>query len=99
MFSYIDNDLKLDMLQATIDVNRYKAAELGLEMADIGNVVSAALSQSYVNFFSLDGRAYQVIPQMTRKDRINYDQVLNYYITTGSESRFLYLLLQAYLPK
>jgi len=84
LFAYIDNDLKVDMLQATIDVNRYKAAEFGLQMSDVGNVVSAALSQNYVNFFSLDGRAYQVIPQMTRKDRINYDQVLNYYITTAS---------------
>jgi multidrug efflux pump len=84
MFSYIDNDLKLDMLQATIDINRQKAASLGLQMSDIGSMLSAALSQNYVNFFDLDGRAYQVIPQMTRKDRINYDQVLNYYITTGN---------------
>jgi len=36
MFSYIDNDLKLDMLQATIDINRYKAAEFGLQMSDVG---------------------------------------------------------------
>ncbi|MFA6036743.1 MAG: efflux RND transporter permease subunit [Legionellales bacterium] len=82
LFSYIDNDLKLDMLQATIEIDRLKAASLGLTMADIGDAISGALSQEYVNFFELDGRAYQVIPQMSRQHRLNYDQVLNYYITT-----------------
>jgi len=83
MFSYIDNDLKLDMLQATIKIDRLKAAQLGLQMADIGNMISAALSEQYVNFFELDERAYQVIPQMLRSQRLNYDQILNYYITTA----------------
>jgi multidrug efflux pump len=82
LFSFIDNDLKLDMLQATIEIDRYKAAALGLTMQDIGDMLSASLSQEYVNFFELDGRAYQVIPQVMRKDRLNYDQVLDYYITT-----------------
>ncbi len=50
LFSYLDNDLKLDMLQATVEIDRYKAAALGLTMTDIGNVISAALSQQYVNF-------------------------------------------------
>lgn len=86
LFSYIDNDLKLDMLQASIIIDRYKAAKLGLQMADIGNTLAAALSQQYVNFFDLDGRSYQVIPQVNRSDRLNYDQVLNYYITTGDGS-------------
>ncbi len=82
LFSYLDNDLKLDMLQANIIVDRYKAAVLGIGMDDISDMLSAALSQNYVNFFNLDGRAYQVIPQVTRQDRLNYDQVLDYYITT-----------------
>lgn len=84
LFSYLDNDLKVDTLQATIEIDRYKAAALGLTMADIGDVVSAALSQEYVNFFDLDGRAYQVIPQIERMHRLNYEQALNYYITTES---------------
>ncbi|MGA2654450.1 MAG: efflux RND transporter permease subunit [Gammaproteobacteria bacterium] len=84
LFAYLDNDLKLDMLQANIIIDREKAAALGLQMADVSNVLSAALSQNYVNFFNLDGRAYQVIPQVMREKRLNYDDVLSYYITTGS---------------
>lgn len=82
LFSFLDNDLKLDMLQASIEIDRDKVAELGLSMTDIGDVVSASLSQEYVHFFELDGRAYQVIPQMMRKNRLNYDQILDYYVTT-----------------
>jgi multidrug efflux pump len=84
LFSYLDNDLKLDMLQTTIVIDRFKAATLGLTMADIGDTISAALSQDYVNFFNLDGRAYQVIPQVERQARLNYEQVLDYYITTAN---------------
>jgi multidrug efflux pump len=84
MFLYIDSDLKIDKLQTNIQLNREKAAELGLTMRDVGNVLASNLSGNYVNFFSLDGRAYKVIPQVSRMNRQNYDQLLNYYITTSN---------------
>lgn len=83
-FAYMDPDLKIDEEQVTLTIDRSKASELGLDMKTIGNVLSAALSQNYVNYFNLDGRSYQVIPQVGRGDRLNYDQVLNYYIKTSS---------------
>ena len=83
-FAFMDPDLKIDKEQVTLKIDHDKAAELGLTMQAIGSVLSAALSQNYVNYFNLDGRSYQVIPQLGREDRLNYEQVLNYYITTGS---------------
>lgn len=83
-FAYIDPDLKIDKEQVTLTIDRSKAAEIGLDMKAIGNVLSAALSQNYINYFNLDGRSYQVIPQMNRDNRLNYQQVLNYYIKTSS---------------
>jgi len=82
MFMYLDPDLKIDKAQVTIDLNRDKISQMGLTMQDVGNVLSASLSEGYINFFSLSGRSYQVIPQMQRVDRLNEDQLLNYYITT-----------------
>jgi multidrug efflux pump len=82
MFLFMDNDLKINKLQTTIELQRDKASELGLTMQDIGNVLAANLGGNYINFFSLDGRAYKVIPQVLRIDRQNDDQLLNYYITT-----------------
>ena len=84
MFMYIDSDLKLDKPQTSIVLDRDKASELGLTMQDIGNVLASSLSQNYVNYFSMAGRSYQVIPQMMRTERLNSDQILDYYITTAN---------------
>ena len=85
-FMYIDPDLKIDQLQTSILLDRSKAAELGLSMQDIGNVLSSALSEGYINYFSYAGRSYQVIPQMNRTERQNPNQLLNYYITAANGS-------------
>ena len=84
LFAYIDKDLKIDKLQAKITLDHDKTTELGLTLQDVGNSLAAALSQGYVNYFDFSGRSYQVIPQMARDSRLNYDQVLNYYINTGA---------------
>jgi len=81
-FVYLDSDLKIDKVQTSIELNREKAALMGLNMQDLGNLLQHALSQGYLNFFNYYGRSYKVIPQVKQNDRINYDQVLNYYFTT-----------------
>lgn len=81
-FMFVDPDLKIDKAQTTVILDRDKAADLGLNMQDVGNVLSGALSEAYINYFDYAGRSYQVIPQMVRKDRINSNQLLNYYINT-----------------
>lgn len=83
LFAYIDTDLKIDKLQARVKLNREKASEFGLTMRDIGNALGWSLSGNYVNYFNLAGRSYQVIPQVERTDRQNYDQLLDYYINTA----------------
>jgi len=84
LFLYMDTDLKIDKAQTTIELNRDKSAELGLTMQDIGNVLASALSENYINYFNYDGRSYQVIPQVMQINRLNANQVLNYYIPTAS---------------
>jgi multidrug efflux pump len=84
MFAYVDSDLKIDKPQTTVDIDRDKAAQLGLTMRDIGSALGSMLGGGYVNYFSLAGRSYKVIPQVTRSERLNADQLQNYYITTPS---------------
>ncbi|HEY6482139.1 MAG TPA: efflux RND transporter permease subunit [Steroidobacteraceae bacterium] len=84
MFWFVDSDLKLDKPQATLRVDRDLVADLGLTEQDVGNALGAALGGGYVNYFSLAGRSYKVIPQVLQKDRLNPDQVLNYYIRAGN---------------
>ncbi len=84
MFLFLDNDLKVDKPQTTVEINRDKAAELGLTMDDVGSSLSSMLGGGYVNYFSFGGRSYKVIPQVEQASRLNADQLNNYYIRTQS---------------
>lgn len=81
-FLFLQSDLKIDQPQATITIDRAKASALGLNMADVGAVLAQALGGGYVNYFSLDGRSYKVIPQVERTARLNVADLKNYYVTS-----------------
>lgn len=83
-FIFLDTDLKYDQPQTEVVINRDKAAQLGLTMSDVGSALASALGGNYVNYFSLDGRSYKVIPQVEQSARLNADQLLNYYITNSA---------------
>ncbi len=83
IFGYIDTDLKFDKPQTNILLDRDKAAQMGLNMENIGTVLSSALGGGYVNYFNWAGRSYQVIPQITHQERLNQGQLLNYHITAA----------------
>jgi multidrug efflux pump len=83
-FIFVDSDLKYDQPQAELTIDRDKAALLGLTMQDVGSSMAAMLGGGYVNYFSLDGRSYKVIPQVQQRSRLNAEQLQNYPIHTAS---------------
>ncbi|MBS0578575.1 MAG: efflux RND transporter permease subunit [Proteobacteria bacterium] len=83
-FYVIDDNLRLDKPQATMEVDRDKVALLGITMKDLGAALSSMLGGGYVNYFSIAGRSYKVIPQVLQQDRLNPGQVGNYYIPTAT---------------
>jgi len=85
-FYYIDSDLKLDKPQQTVQVDRDMVSDLGLTQQSVGGALAAALGGGYVNYFSIAGRSYKVIPQVLQVDRLNPDQVLDYYLHAGDGS-------------
>jgi multidrug efflux pump len=84
MFAFLDTDLKIDKPQATVEIDRDKAALLGLTMRDIGSALGSMLGGGYINYFDIAGRSYKVIPQVMQRDRLNAPRLLDYYITTAS---------------
>ncbi|MFY9288073.1 MAG: efflux RND transporter permease subunit, partial [Alphaproteobacteria bacterium] len=84
MFIFLDSDLKYDLPQSTVHINREKTAQFGLTMNDVGSSLSSMLGGGYVNYFSLSGRSYKVIPQVEQKSRLNTDQLNNYFVRTSS---------------
>jgi multidrug efflux pump len=83
-FFFVDSDLKIDKPQDVLVIDREKVAALGMTQQQVGAALSSALGGGYVNYFSVAGRSYRVIPQVKQTDRLNPDQILDYYIRTPS---------------
>jgi multidrug efflux pump len=74
-------DVKIDQPQSEIVIDRDKAADLGLNMQQVGVDVGAMLGGNFVNRFNISGRSYKVIPQIQRVDRLNPGQLKNIHVT------------------
>ena len=81
-FIFLDKDLKLDKPRIEVQIDRDKAALLGIDMRTLAADMSAMLSGGYTNRFAMQNRSYLVIPQVQRGDRLNAAQLQNYYTRT-----------------
>src|SRR5690606_18611472 len=81
-FIFLDKDLKIDKPRIEVNIDRDKAATLGIDMRTLAADMSAMLAGGYSNLFSMQNRAYRVIPQVQRSDRLNASALENYYTRT-----------------
>ncbi len=66
---FVDADLKINRPEVSVRINRAKAAELDIPVADIGRTLQFAFGDSRLGYFLKDGKQYQVIGQLGRGDR------------------------------
>ncbi|MES2695498.1 MAG: efflux RND transporter permease subunit, partial [Verrucomicrobiota bacterium] len=83
LFIFGDTNLKFDQPQVDIEIDREKAAALGVNMQQISSDLGSMLGGGYVSRFATEGRAYKIIPQVTRVSRLNPEQLSGYYVSTG----------------
>ncbi len=69
VFQGIDVDLKFNKPELRIHINRAKASELGVSVADISSTLQLALSNRRFGYFIRNGKQYQVMGQVFRADR------------------------------
>mgnify|MGYP001214762098 CR=1 FL=1 len=74
-------DVKIDQPQSEVVIDRDKAADLGLNLQQVGADIGSMLGGNFVNRFNISGRSYKVIPQIQRVDRLNPYQLKNIYVT------------------
>jgi len=74
-------DVKIDQPQSEIVIDRDKVADLGLDLQQVGSDIGSMVGGNYVNRFSIAGRSYKVVPQISRSDRLNPDQLRSIYVT------------------
>ena len=83
-FIYTDLDLTYDTAQMTISVDKEKAGTYGITMQQISNTLGSFLSGATVTRVDVDGRAYKVISQVKRDDRLSPESFQNYYLTASN---------------
>ncbi len=83
-FLYVDTDLKIDLPEARVVVDRDQVADLGLDLASVGRELGTALGGGYVNRFNFYDRSYKVIPQIGDADRTTVGPLLDLKIKTPS---------------
>ena len=84
MFLYVDTDLKIDLPEARVVLDRERLADLGLDLAGVGRELGTMLGGAYVNRFNYFDRSYKVIPQLGDEDRATVGPLLDLKIKTPS---------------
>jgi multidrug efflux pump len=82
-FLFADSDLKIDLPQTRLVIDREKVADMGLDLATVGRDLGILLAGGWVNRFNLEGRSYKVIPQVADAGRATPDQILQMKIRTA----------------
>jgi multidrug efflux pump len=80
----LDSDLRLNMPQLRLTVDRDKAAALGLSEEKIARSLETLLGGRKVTTFKLNGKQYDVIVQVETSDRTTPQDVLNVFLRTPS---------------
>lgn len=83
-FMFLDKSMDMALPQTRILIDRDRAGDLGVNMNDIGVTLATFLGGGYVNRFSLQGRSYEVIPQVSRSFRGDHRQLDEYYVRAAS---------------
>jgi multidrug efflux pump len=83
-FLYVDTDLKIDLPQARVVIDREQVADLGLDLASVGQELGTLLGGAYVNRFNYFDRSYKVIPQIDDENRTTVGPLLDLKIKTPS---------------
>lgn len=76
-FLYVDTDLKIDLPEARVILDRERLADLGFDLAGVGRELGTMLGGAYVNRFNYFDRSYKVIPQLGDKDRATVGPLLD----------------------
>ncbi|WP_386692050.1 MULTISPECIES: multidrug efflux RND transporter permease subunit AcrB [unclassified Lonepinella] len=83
LFVFTNIDLKYDTAQMTITVDKEKAGAYGVSMSEISTTLGSYLSAATITRVDIDGRAYKVISQVKRDDRLSPESFNNYYVSAS----------------
>lgn len=83
-FQGVDIDLKFNKPELNVQINRLKAAQLGVSVQDIAQTLQLAYSNLRFGYFTREGKQYQVMGQVKRINRDDPDDLKALYVRTNS---------------
>jgi len=83
-FQGVDVDLKFNKPELTISIDRAKASQLGVSVADVSQTLQLALSNRRLGYFTKSGKQYQVMGQVERSERDEGSDLSSYYVRSNS---------------
>ena len=80
VFQGVDVDLKFNKPELRVNVNRIKASQMGVSEQDISQTLQLALSNRQLGYFTMGGKQYQVIGEVSRSDRDDPTDLKSLYV-------------------
>lgn len=80
----VDVDLKFNKPELKVQINRLKAAQLGVSVQDIAQTLQLAYSNLRFGYFTKEGKQYQVMGQVARINRDDPNDLKSLYVRTRS---------------
>ena len=84
VFAGVDADLKFNKPELRITIDRLKASEAGVSVADISETLQLALTNRRMGYFIKDGKQYQVMGQVLRSKRDDPTDLKNLYVRNAA---------------
>ncbi len=88
VFAGVDADLKFNKPELRINIDRLKASEAGVSVADISETLQLALTNRRMGYFIKDGKQYQVMGQVLRGNRDDPTDLKNLYVRNAAGQMF-----------
>jgi multidrug efflux pump len=75
-----DTDLKFNRPELKVEIDRLKAAALGVSITDVSQTLQLAFSNRRMGYFTKDGKQYNVMGQVARNDRDDPGDLRQLYV-------------------
>ncbi|NCZ62425.1 MAG: efflux RND transporter permease subunit, partial [Cellvibrionales bacterium] len=82
LFLFADTDLRVDLAQVKINLDKQQLADLGMSVSDVSSQIGLLNSEGYVTRYDDRGRAYRVIPRVMPNETSSPDAILDLPVVT-----------------
>lgn len=83
-FSVVDVNLKFTKPEVALEVDRLRSRELGVSVSDIATAIQAGYAGQRFGYFIRDGKQYQVIGEIERRERSTPNDLRMISVRTSS---------------